>query len=618
MPSRLPNLFSDSGDSDPPRAGQLIGRLSATMLSAVTLLVLFIGTAQFRPGQSEVIPALLSLEVSPEPESEAGSSAKRAATLTDLASHPATKLSPYFPPTSPASSTSNSHVLRQFHDLLNQYVKRQTRDDNFTIRVIDRRSDEVLDLFTLTDLRTSYRQGADLDWETVDEHRYEAMERLVDKHEDGGVPLDDIIVRWGRANQIAEAHERDRAYRTYERRLADYLGLSLLATEIGTVETFNQDHLVSTAGARSRYQMLPWILRKSGVTEYTLPTEGDAWLRVREERHPLLVLEPAFLLLRGYVNAVGHEIPGLSAYHAGPGNIFKLYRKYYTASGHLTPSATVADAYAWAVTEGFDTVSEGSSFGGDSRGYVPAAYGALVARNDQPINEPPSLRVARLQVRPGTSIPLRELLSPIDSVRQSRRLVGWGPRADSGSTYDRFRALNPHFDLPSSDDGDIPEAGNVRLISAVEGRAVRFFLPLDAPSVLRDAGIDAIDSTATFRFDGSTYAGPSSSQVTRWDREYQTLVDDINHFGFTPEHRDRLLRLHDRFETLAEQRPTRYRRRQLQIISTHRRLWMSGPWEDLADATRRAMGRMKLEGQPLDELPTEAPVPDSLYSDVER
>jgi hypothetical protein len=618
MRSPLPNPFTSSADSDHPRVGQLIGRLSVVMLSIVTLLVLFIGAAQLHPGQSEVIPALLSFDASSEPESESSSPEERSAALTDLAAHPSTKLAPYFPPGSPTSSTSTPAVLPQFHDLLNQYVQRQTEDDNFTIRVIDRRSNETLELYELTALRAEYRRGNITDWEEVDRHRRKAMERLVDKYERRGVPLDDIIVRWGRANQIEDAHERDRIYQAYERRLAEYLGLSLLATEIGTVETFNQDHLVSTAGARSRYQMLPWILRKSGVTEYTLPTEGEAWVRVREERHPLLVLEPAFLLLRGYVNAVGHEIPGLSAYHTGPGNVFKLYRQYYTASDHFTMSSTVADAYAWAVTEGFDTVSEGSTFGGDSRGYVPAAYGALVARDDRPVDQPPSLRTTRLQVRPDASLTLRELLAPIDSVRPSRHLSGWGPKADSGSTYDRFRALNPHFDLPSSDDGDIPAAGNVRLLPDVGGRAVRFFLPLGAPSILRDAGIDAIDSTATFRYDASTYAGPSSSQITRWDRQYRVLVDDIEDFGFTPEHRDRLLRLHDRFETLAEQRPTRYRRRQLQIIRTHRRLWKSSPWEDLADATARAMDQMKLEGQPLDELPMNSPLPDSLHQGVER
>jgi len=612
-----PDPFPEADESSLPQAGRLIGRLSAVMLSAVTLLVLLIVGPQFHPGQSQIVPGLFpfNLASSSAPD-EAPTEERATPALNDLSAHPSTKLSPYFTPSAPLASMGNAAVLRDFHHLLRQYVHQQTQDSNFTIRVMDRRSNEVLEVFTLTELQNDYRHGKNLDWEAVDEHRYEAMERLVDKYEKRGVPLEDITVRWGRANQVRKAHERDRAYQAYERRLAEYLGLSLLATEMGTVETFNQDHLVSAAGARSRYQMLPWILRRSGVTEYSLPTEDESWVRVREEWHPLLVLEPAFLLLRGYVNAVGHEIPGLSAYHTGPGNIFKLYRHYYTSAEHFTRSSTVADAYAWAVTDGFDTVSEGSTFGGDSRGYVPALYGSLVARGDQRIDPSPPLEAARLQLDPGTTLTLRELLAPLDA---ADRTFDWGPAADTvASTYSRFRALNPHFDLPPASDGTIPAGGNVRLVSSVEGRAVQFFLPLRAPDVLRDAGVDAIDSTATFRYDGSTYAPPAPSQVTRWDRRYETLVEDIAHFGFTEENRTHLLRLYERFQTLAEQRPTRYRRRQLKIISTHRRLWRSGPWEELAEATKRATKGMKIEGHPLVALPTNPSLPDSLQSDVDR
>ncbi|WP_263785443.1 hypothetical protein [Salinibacter grassmerensis] len=608
---RLPfwsNRPDDGIDSSSPGADQLIRRLSAVMLSGVTLLIVLSAVAPFSPGQSQVLsdlpfftPALLQ---GPSP-----SEASTAPALADRSSHPSTKLEPYFTPSASLAATRNPDILRQFHDLLDQYVHRQAHDDNFTIRVIDRRTNEVLELFELTDLRASYEDGAPIDWDTVDERRHEAMDRLVDKYERRGVPLDDIIVRWGRADQVQTAHERDRAYRAYERQLAEHLGLSLLATEIGTVETFNQDHLVSTAGAVSRYQMLPWILRRGGVTEYTLPTAAESWVRVREERNPLLVLEPAFLLLRGYVNAVGHELPGLSAYHAGPGNIFKLYRRFYT-SDRFTPSSTVADAYAWAVTEGFDTVSDGSSFGGDSRGYVPATYGALTARDDGPLDAAPPLQAVQLQVAPGNSVALRELLAPLSTTAQS---FDWGPAADTARTiYDRFRALNPHIELPSSPDGAIPEAGNVRFVSAIDGKAVRFFLPLGTPDVLRAAGVRALDSSATVRYDASTYAGPEPSQVTRWDQQYDTLVDDIAHFGFTEANRERLLQLHDRFETLAEQRPSQYRHRQLRIISTHRRLWMSNPWQELADATTRATGQMTIEGRPLDLSSTVPTVPDTL------
>jgi len=479
MPLPLPDLFSEADETAVPKAGQLIRRLSAVMLGAVALIVLLIVGPQFHPGQSQIVRGLVSLGLSSSSDpGEAAAPERAAPVLNDLSAHPSTKLSPYFTPSASFASMGNASVLRSFHELLQQYVYQQTQDSNFTIRVVDRRSNEVLEVFTLTELQTAYRRGKDLDWETVDEHRYEAMERLVDKYEERGVPLEAITVRWGRANQVRKAHERDRGYQAYERRLAEYLGLSLLATEMGTVETFNQDHLVSAAGARSRYQMLPWVLRRSGVTEYSLPTDGDSWVRVREEWHPLLVLEPAFLLLRGYVNAVGHEIPGLSAYHTGPGNIFKLYRHYYTSAEHFTQSSTVADAYAWAVTDGFDTVSEGSTFGGDSRGYVPALYGSLVARDGRRINQSPPLEAARLQLKPGATLTLRELLAPLDT---GDRSFDWGPTADTAaSTYSRFRALNPHFDLPPSPNGNIPDGGNVRLVSSVEGRAVRYFLPLDA------------------------------------------------------------------------------------------------------------------------------------------
>ena len=378
----FPDRFSESDDSVLPQAGQLIGRLSAVMLGAITLLVFLIVGPRFHPGQSQIVPGIFPAGLSSEPEEAPATTNERSApTLENLSAHPSTKLSPYFPPSASVSSTSTPSVLKNFHDLLQQYTLQQREDNNFTVRVLDRRSNETLEVFELTELRAAHERGKDLDWATVDDDRYEAMERLVDKYEERGVPLEDIIVRWGRANQVQTAHERDRAYQAYERRLAEYLGLSLLATEIGTVETFNQDHLVSTAGARSRYQMLPWILRRSGVTEYSLPTANDSWVRVREEWHPLLVLEPAFLLVRGYVNAVGHEIPGLSAYHTGPGNIFKLYRHYYTSAENFTHSSTVADAYAWAVTNGFDTVSEGSTFGSDSRGYVPPSTGpSMLAR----------------------------------------------------------------------------------------------------------------------------------------------------------------------------------------------------------------------------------------------
>jgi hypothetical protein len=606
---RLPSGFSSDPDGSVLRGG----RWPTVLLGATVLVGLLLVTPRFHPGLSQIVSAVVSFRLTSAPEAAAS---RPAPPLAERPTHPAQTLSPYFPPSAAVDSATSPSVLRRFHALLQQYVRRQAQDDNFTVRVLDRRTNQTLEVRELTDLRAAYRRGAAPDWEAVDARRHAAMDRLVDKYEARGVPLEDIIVRWGRANQVRQAHERDRPYQAYERRLAESLGLSLLATEIGTVETFNQDHLVSGAGAQSRYQMLPWVLRRSGVTEYVLPTANGSRVPVREVQHPLLVLEPAFLLLRGYTNAVGHEIPGLSAYHTGPGNVFKLYRHYY-ATGPLSRSSTVADAYAWAVTKGFDTVSEGSSFGGDSRGYVPALYGALAARDDQPADPSPPLRAVRLQLKPSASVSLRSLLAPLRSPGQS---LDWGPAADTtGSVYERFRALNPHVDLPPSPTGAVPAGGNVRLVSSVEGRAVEFFLPLRAPALLRAAGIDALDSTATFRYNASTYAPPSPHQRTRWDRQYAALVDDVAHFGFTQAVRDRLLRLHERFEALAEQRPTRFRRRQLRIISIHRRLWRSGPWEELAAATRRATRGLQIEGHPPSPLPTQTlPLPDSLRPKTPR
>ena len=39
-------------------------------------------------------------------------------------------------------------------------------------------------------------------------------------------------------------------------------------------------------------------------------------------------MEYAFMIMRAYANTVGHEIPGLSAYNTGVGNIFNVCRLY--------------------------------------------------------------------------------------------------------------------------------------------------------------------------------------------------------------------------------------------------------------------------------------------------
>jgi hypothetical protein len=513
--------------------------------------------------------------------------------------HPASMHRPYFSRTIFTASEPDSTLLNQFHGLLGLFAKRQGVDDNFTIRVIDDRTHEPLEVYVLDDLRAAYRDGREMEWREVDRERRRVTRRLVDKYEARGVPTQAITVKWGRANQIDAAHERDAPYAEYEIRLAQYLGLSLLPTEIGTVETFNQDWLVSPVGARGRYQMMPWILRRSGINTYRLPTASDSWLRVREEWHPLLTLEPAFTLLRGYVNAVGHEIPGLSAYHSGPGNIYKIYRLFFTRSDDFTPQSTVVDAFMWGLTEGFDTVREASSFGGYSRGYVPSAYGALLATESRAVDTTRTLEVARVQLEPGAEATLGDLLAALDA---TGRAFDWGRKAE-GSLYERFRAVNPHFDLPPSDDGELPRGGNVRFVPSVDGKAVRFFLPLGAPRALEKAGFSALDDAATFRFTHDTFGPPPEGQRTVWDERYDDLVDAIRDFGFTPSNRERLLRLHEKFVELAEQRPSHYRRMQLDIIRTHRRIWMSNPWAELSDAAMLATGRFRMPVQPPVEIP---------------
>lgn len=614
-PLRSLNFFPDDDPVDVARTARYGRRLLALGILGVAVLgvTLSLTTGERTLGQQMVSRVSQTAQSLQGLVADADTTARYARYSTlparpvprELPSHPADMLSPYMNPAADPSSVANPEVLREFHALLDQFAQRQAVDDNFTVRVIDRRTDSLLELYEFEELRRQYRRGEPVEWRVVDDRRRAATRRLVDKYEERGVPIEDIIVRWGRSNQIELAQRRDQPYQAYEIQLAHYLDLSLLPTQMGTVETFNQDDLVSSVGARSRYQMMPWILRRRGINEYTLPTAADATVEVEESHHPLLTMEPAFLLLKGYINAVGHEIPGLSAYHTGPGNIYKLYRYYLSESPYYNSSSTVTDAYIWAATEGFETVREGTSFGPFSRGYIPSAYGALTAHDRQPLDLSTSIRTLRAQLRPGIEVPLHTVLTVLDT---TSRAFDWGPAADEPTTYERFRALNRHFDLPAPPDSaaaGVPEGGNVRLVSTVDGKAVRFFLPPGAPAALRAAGLDVIAPELSFRFDGSTYTPPSPDQRTRWDRRYDALVDDIKHFGFTPENRKRLLDLHETFKALAEETPTRYRKRQLDIIQTHRRIWLSNPWEELSDLTMQMTGQTDLPVRAPIEIPTE-------------
>ncbi len=500
-------------------------------------------------------------------------------------------------------SSNTARMIGEFRKLLGLYAERQAVDDNFTIRVVDNRTNELLEVYELTDERGKFEQAesSDWNWGRVDEMRRVATRNLVQKYASRGIPRPNITVKWGRRNQVLQARERERPFIEYEVRLARYLGLSLLATEIGTVETFNADKLVSPVGARSRYQMMPYVLRQNDVRHYRIPTAAGSSVEVYEEWHPLITMEPSFTTLAGYKNAVGHEIPGISAYHTGPGNIYMVFRMFLTENtGLFSSSSTVVDAYMWAVTTGYDDVSRGSSFKSYSRGYVASAYGALRATQDLPIDSTQTLEAERVQIQPGKHIFLSELLRILEA---SGGDLEWGPDTDDLSTYDRFRYMNEHFSLPDIQGSGVDPRADVRLTAEAQGVRVKFFLPLGATTILKNAGHDVIDESATFRFTHSTYGRPSSGDVTIWDRQYSDLVDDIAKWGFSKENRARLNFLVSRFRELADANPSHYRNMQLEIIRTHQRIWQSSVFDKLASAVSAARGNLRSEPRPPSDLP---------------
>ena len=506
--------------------------------------------------------------------------------LASLDIHPDRAYAPYLSGAFilPADSASGDVTLDDFRAQLDIYQKRMGVDDNFTVRVLDNRTAKTLEVYTLNARRDRYEETGKANWDEIDRHRRTATNQLISKWTARGIPKANISVRWGRANQVAEARDRDAPYIEYEIRYARQLGLSLLATEIGTVETFNQDWLISSVGARSRYQMMPDILNLFDVRTYTVPAQSGS-VQVREELHPLLAMRSAFLLVRGYTNAVGHEIPGVSAYHTGPGNIFHLYQTYLRAQAGqpALSDKTVIDAYMWGVTDGFERVRKQSSFGPHSRGYVLSAYGALRAMEDAEIDPKKSLRTEMVQLKSGRTITLQALLTALEP--HDARL-NWGPGNDSENLYERFRRLNLHMDLPaSSGEGpvSVPTSGNLTLSATAGSAPLRLFLPAGAAEVLERTGQDLIDERTFFPFDENTYADPNKSGAkTAEDRAYDRLVEDIANFGFSNANNRRLNALYTRFQELAEANPTPYRVAQLQIITIHRRMWGTRAFRDLA------------------------------------
>ena len=522
----------------------------------------------------------------------------------DLYNHP-DKLYPLYL-SAPINRIENSDYapghIQPFRDFLNGYVQRQALDDNFTIRVTDNRSQSLLEEYSLDAFRNRYRSTGHANWGDIDALRASATNRLVSKHVRRGIPSEFVTVRWGRLNQVTEARERELPFIQYEVKLSQYLGLSLLTTEIGTVETFNIDSLISSVGARGRYQIMPGMLKRYGIRSYTLPTRAGSSVQVKEEVHPLLSMVASFRIVRGYANAVGHEIPGISAYHTGPFNIMKLYSKYLkNLDSSYGPSSTVMDAYMWALTEGFDEVSDDTGFRRYSRGYIPSAYGALKATENMIIDPAQRAHMDQLVVAEGESMYLGELLEVLEPHEPA---LNWSLATGDLTLYERFAKLNPHFKLPGHTNKKelLPAGGDVRLRGSRNTPPVRLFLPPGSIDILQQENISLFADSLTFAFNENTFTPPSTEEITPWDTQYQSLVLDIGQFGFNEKNFAELTLLKNRFEELAEERPSYYRETQLSVINLHHQMWRSRFWKDLSYTIAAAKGRFE------ENTPPSAPI----------
>jgi len=519
-----------------------------------------------------------------------------------LAIHPDNQYFNFLSTRAPVSNMRTLETVRSFQELLSLYALRQSTDDNYTMRVIDSRTGGLLELYALDSLRIR-NQGSEVDWGQVDEIRRRATRRLVDAHEDSGIPRHEITVKWGRRDQVFEARARETAYVEHEINLARYLNLSLLATEIGTVETFNLDHVVSRVGARSRYQMMPSTLRNLGVEHYDLEGAAGGRVAVREEWHPLIALEAAFIVLRAYSNAMGHEIPGLSAYHTGPYNVFRLFGQYLTADSTLyTSSSHVVGAYQWGLTDGFDHVTRRTSFGSQSRGYLPSLYGSLRATEDVPIDTTKTLLVDRVQFGDDVSMFLSQLVDSLDAHAAD---VDWRTPADDSTTYLRFRRINPHINLPRTESHGVPVEANVKLVRTVGREPVRFFLPTAAVDKLALAGYTPFDQEATLSFGHDSFT-PRPEEIFPVDVEYANLVADIARFGFTIANREQLKEIVELMEAQYDANPGYHRWMQREIVRLHEWVWRSRNFDELAERVESARARASIP-----ELPP-APIPDRI------
>ncbi len=567
-----------------------LGRSGISVRLAFTLAVLVVSSVHFT-GRDAATHVLSRDPFAPDTTRRAMRAAPNLGqfSLYQLPDHPSVVHTPYIPMISP-----DQRVLVQeprytaFYELLHDYVVRQGVDDNFTIRVVDARSNKFLELYELKADRRQYAQTGKANWGHIDDKRRRITRDLIDKYVKMGIPRGSVRVRWGRADQVREAREREVSTIAYEIRLARWLGLSLLATEIGTVETFNEDHLVSSAGARGRYQFMPTMMRRFGLRQYALQTTTGKKVDVREEQHPLLALIPAFTLVRAYTNAVGHELLGISAYHTGPYNIFRLMDAYLNTVPRKERGFKVLDAYVWALTDGFDRISSSSSFKSHSRGYIPSIYGSLRAMEHEPIDFADTFVGERLSLKNGERFTLAQLVTAIDELDPE---PDWGHVARFPSTLKRLSGMNPHLRLESLEPSNrVTDRSNLVFHASATGPTLRLFLPTGVADRLADAGKDWFDRSDRLPFDHQLFSTAVTSEQTALDLSYQELVADIARFGYTLENRDLLSQLVPKFEQAARYQPTLYRRIQADVIAIHEQVWASRFLNNLAVSVNRAYG----------------------------
>jgi len=506
--------------------------------------------------------------------------------MTAMNLDPAQMHAPLIPSTRTLADTAAyPELLKDFYELLMIHTMRYGVDDNFTLRIFNRKTGELLERYVLEAERSKFLKSGSANWDQIDKKRRTTMKKLLDRYERSGHRRRDLTVTWGRLNQVFEARKRAEPYLAYEFRLARMYGLSGLSTELSTVETFNQDWLVSRAGARGRYQFMPDMLRRFGIRRFSMKTTSGRRVRVYEERHPLITMEHAFEIMRAYSNAVGHEIPGLSAYNAGVGNIFNLMRLYLMRKRPDLTEATVFDAYSWAVTDGFREVSKHSTFRRHSRAYLPSVHAAYRAVEHMAVDLGQTMMAELVTVRSGKRINLKDLLEHLGKMDSD-----WSPWNEE-SGYESFRKFNQHLTLPEpGKDGVMPSNGNLVITNPSRKVAVRLFLPLGASKTLENAGVEVFDPDLTRRFDDFTFQDPrETGEMSLLDWEYEALVNEIEHFGFTMSNRERLVKITEQMATLSEEKPTPYRRSQALISSMHNRLWSHGPWVKLERAVAQTV-----------------------------